>query len=241
MEKTLQKDIVEWDIVNWSRALDFWDNKVTELVASFLSENKTPKVLDLGGRNGGISLFWALKGCDVVWSDIDESGLENAKNLHRKYGLEDRVRYEIVNSLNIPYTGEFDIICLKSVMGAVYGECGGQKALEQMIRQIQKALKPGGYLFIAENLEGSRHHMFLRKKLRKWGSTWHYFSIPELKEDLSSFKDIHADSFGLIGLFGRGSFLNKLFSSFDKKFDHKVSENKRYIISLICRSNDQLQ
>ena len=235
MDITLQKDIVEWDIYNWSRAIDFWDNKATELVASFMEKNKRPKVLDLGGRNGGISLFWALKGCNVVWSDIDESGLDKAKALHKKYGVSDRVRYEIINSLEIPYENEFDIVCFKSIMGAVYGECGGQEATERMLVQISKALKPDGYLFFAENLAGSNLHMFLRKKLRKWGSTWHYFKVDELISYLSLFKEIQYESFGLVGLFGRVSFVNKLFSSFDRKFDHKVKENKRYIISLICR------
>ena len=235
MDTTLKRDIVEWDIYNWSRALDFWESEATELVASFMEKNKRPKVLDLGGRNGGISLFWALKGCNVVWSDIDESGLDKAKALHKKYGVSDRVRYEIINSLEIPYENEFDIVCFKSIMGAVYGECGGQEAAERMLVQISKALKPDGYLFFAENLAGSNLHMFLRKKLRKWGSTWHYFKVDELISYLSLFKEIQYESFGLIGLFGRVSFVNKLFSSFDRKFDHKVKENKRYIISLICR------
>ena len=239
MDRQLRKDIVEWDIINWSRAIDYWDQKASDIIDSFSRQNKTPKVLELGGRNGGISLYWALKGCNVIWSDIDDSGLEQAKALHSRYGVSDKVSYEIINSLEIPYKEEFDIICLKSVMGAVYGECGGQKAIEQMLSQIKKALKPSGYLFIIENLKGSSIHMFLRKKLRKWGSTWHYFSIPELKDDLASFSGIQSDSFGLIGLFGRGEFLNKLFSSFDRKFDHKVSEKNRYLISLICRSTDK--
>lgn len=235
MDTTLKRDIVEWDIYNWSRALDFWESEATEFVASFIEKNECPKVLDLGGRNGGVSLFWALKGCNVVWSDIDKGSVDNAKALHDKYGVSSKVTYEFINSLDIPYENEFDIICLKSMIGAVYGECGGAEAVKQMFAKIEKALKPGGCLFIAENLEGSSLHMFLRKKLRKWGSIWHYFKVKELVDYLLAFKDVRYDCFGLIGLFGRGAFLSRLFSSFDRKFDHKVKENKRYIISLVCR------
>ena len=89
--KELIRDIVEWDTKNWWRAIEFWGiNEEKSL--------KGKKVLDIGGRNGGLSLYWALRGADVICSDLNESGFEQAKKLQKKYGVEKRVSYERIDA-----------------------------------------------------------------------------------------------------------------------------------------------
>lgn len=229
MNAEIMRDIVEWDFENWSRAIGFWEEDAKKILADF-SEEAKPSVLDIGGRNGGLSLYWALNGCRVLWSDINEEGLENAKQLHAAYQVADKVQYEIINSLDIPYEEQFDIVCFKSVLGAL-----DDASAATMLSQIHKALKPGGHLFFVENLCGTKMHMFLRRKLRRWGNEWHYRSIQKTLEMLEGFQEVRYDSFGLIGILGRTKALNRLFGAVDKRFDHKMAPDKRYIISLVCK------
>ena len=235
MDKELQKDIIEWDISNWTRAIEFWDGYSGDLLAEIRNAGETPKVLDIGAKNGGMSLYWALKGCDVLWTDLLDDGLESAKQLHEKYNVSDRISYETMNSLEIPYENQFDIVCFKSVWGAVYSAAGGEEAARRMVDQICKALKPGGCLFFAENLAGNNMHQFLRKKLSRWWNVWHYFTLDEIFRYLGGFEILGYDTFGVVGVFGRVSFLNRLFGAIDRAIDHKIPEKNRYIISAVCQ------
>ncbi len=62
-DKQVIRDIIEWDAGSWRRALPFGRQHAGDL--------KGMKVLDIGGRNGGLSLCFALAGCTVVCSDLD--------------------------------------------------------------------------------------------------------------------------------------------------------------------------
>jgi hypothetical protein len=55
---------VEWDTVNWSKALRFWDAHVD-------LNGKNLMCLELGSRRGGLSAWLALKGNHVVCSDFE--------------------------------------------------------------------------------------------------------------------------------------------------------------------------
>ena len=136
-EKKLMTDVVEWEIPNWSRAIRFWD-EVTPI-----ADLKGKKVLDIGGRNGGLSLYFALRGATVVCSDINEKGMEKARALHEKYGVEKNVRYEVIDATDIPYADEFDIICFKSVLGGV-GYNDNYANQLKMMQSIHRALCGGG-------------------------------------------------------------------------------------------------
>ena len=54
--KLRNKDIIEWDVVNWSKALTFWEKYSKPITGG-------SKVLEIGSRNGGLSLYAALKRC----------------------------------------------------------------------------------------------------------------------------------------------------------------------------------
>ena len=69
----IPEEVIEWDVKNWSRAIEFWEKDIPENLEGM-------KVLDIGGRNGGLSLFWALKGADVVCSDVAVMGSRGQKS-----------------------------------------------------------------------------------------------------------------------------------------------------------------
>src|SRR5262245_19507116 len=99
-------DILEWDVENWSEALEFWRRYSSQTLAGC-------KALEIGSRNGGLSLWLALCGARVVCSDLD-GPTDVARHKHQQYGVADAVTYEAVNALDIPYRETFDIVVFKS-------------------------------------------------------------------------------------------------------------------------------
>ena len=80
-------DIIGWDVNNWSKALNYWDNKLTIDYSDCYS-------LELGsGSNGGLSLWLALKGSNVICSGYKEVA-EEVKNIHKKYGVSKLIKYQ---------------------------------------------------------------------------------------------------------------------------------------------------
>ena len=109
--KEFMGDVIEWDITNWWRAVSFWDNVYP------MDDLSGKKVLDIGGWNGGLSLYFALKGADVICSDVNENGFDRARILHKKYHVQKRISYECIDATKIPYKSYFDNVCFKSVCG----------------------------------------------------------------------------------------------------------------------------
>lgn len=224
MDKGLKKDVLEWDIENWSRAVGFWES------LGQLEDIKGKEVLDIGGKNGGISLYWSLKGAHVVCSDIDEKNFTKARQLHQKYGVDKQIKYEIVDALNMSYENEFDIISFKSVLGGI-GRDDNFENQKQMMKNIHKALKTDGFCYYVENLKASGLHQFLRKRLTAWGSSWRYIDLSEIMELGEGFCEIYYKTFGFLGVFGKGGGMGKC----DKLIDRYVMDKHKYIVSCILK------
>lgn len=232
--KTLMTDVVEWDVPNWSRAIEAWK------CGGSKDNLKGKRVLDLGGRFGGLSLYFALSGATVICSDLEfikDGSVENAKALHNKYGVSSLITYEDIDATDIPYENEFDIICFKSIMGGVGYDNNYENQLK-MMQQIRKALKPGGKCYFVENLVGCRLVQFLRKKLRPWGSHWRYISLDELAELTDGFKLVKRHTFGVIGLMGPNKLLSTILSSADKALEKVVKPHGRYILSCVLEKEE---
>jgi SAM-dependent methyltransferase len=217
----LMKDCIEWDVYNWSKAFRYWENH--------MEFSEKLNCLDIGGRNGGLSLWLALQGCRVICSDL-EGPSEKAFTLHKKWDVDKLIHYEKIDATKIPYTNQFDIIAFKSVLGGV-GSYNNYEAQKTMISQIYLALKPGGYLLYAENLTSSVLHQFLRRKVNHWGERWRYVSVDEIEELMSCFKSNVYDTKGFLGAFGRSEFQRKLFGKIDTFIsDWLFTKEMKYII-----------
>lgn len=211
---------VEWDVKNWSVALDFWHANS----AKKLSESR---VLEIGGGFGGLSLWFAKQGAHVVCSDF-QGVSQIAVELHRAHEVSDLIEYETIHALDIPYTEEFDIVVFKSVIG-VFGDYESQK---KAVGQMHHALKKNGELFFAENLVGSPAHAFLRKRMIRWGKTWRYIKIEEMKDFLAPFSRTKLHVHGFAGTFGRTEKQRNLLGFGDQLiFERIVPEKWKYIIS----------
>ena len=227
MDKKTMDDIVEWDCVNWSRAIAFWDRYLGNIDVHGM------KVLDIGGRNGGLSLYWALKGAQVLCTDLREKEFENAKHLHRKYCVDQQVVYRQLDVLELKEVDEYDIVTFKSVMGGVGGGDNFRNQ-RKMVENIFSAIKPGGYCVCAENLVGSLLHMWLRKKFRPWSDNWRYIDIDEFKQLFNIFCELHIETYGFLGTLGQGRFLD-ICSMIDTLFDKWMGDSNKYIVSCVAR------
>ncbi len=221
MEKELLRDIIQWDSENWSQPLRYWGEELS-------GEKKTLKCLELGCREGGLSLWLALKGYTVISSDLDKTE-ELAKPLHQKYNVKEKINYKNINATSIPYENYFDIIIFKSILGGI-GRNNNREIQRDVILQIHKALKPGGKLFFAENMRATLLHQFFREKFTKWGASWRYISIDDMNEFLSVFSNFDAKATGFAGVFGRTESQKIFLGKADRYFFNYIFPKKwKYI------------
>ncbi|HEX8160362.1 MAG TPA: methyltransferase domain-containing protein [Pyrinomonadaceae bacterium] len=214
-------DFVEWDLSNWSPALDFWLQSTSLDLSGSVA-------LELGAGLGGLSLWLALRGARVVCSDL-KGATDEARALHRKYNVQHLITYRAVDATSIPYAGHFDLVLFKSVLGDV-GRGGRRELQARAVGEIYKSLRPGGELWFAENLTGSALHRLARRFIRR-GSLWRYVSLDEMKELLSPFGRHACRTTGFLGVFGRGGVPRKLLGALDHAlFNHVVPERWRYVV-----------
>jgi hypothetical protein len=221
IEPTIQ-DVLEWDVVNWSRALPFWlQHSQIDLPHS--------SALDLGGRDGGLSLWLSYQCKDVIYSDIN-SPTKKCLDLHKKYRVPN-IRYKVIDATNPIKVKDIRLITSKSVLGAI-----NNSLRSAMIKSIYDALPQGGEYWFVENLKGSIIHQKLRKSFVSWGKRWHYFEIDEIKEQLSKFNNLEFKTFGCLGTFGRNNPQRNFLGTIDKLFfDKLVPPESHYIIAGVAR------
>jgi ubiquinone/menaquinone biosynthesis C-methylase UbiE len=219
----LIKDVIEWDVRNWSKSLNYWLEETS-------LELMDRKALEIGSRNGGLSLWLAKQGCKVTCSDVNGPS-EKAKEIHQKHGIDHLVEYKGIDATNIPYENEaFDIVVFKSVLGGI-GSNNNKDAQYKAINEIYRVLKPGGELFFAENLVASPLHTFLRKNFTSWGENWRYLSISEIEEFLNPFSDKKYLSTGFLAALGRSEKQRDILGLIDHLFVNKITpRNWKYIV-----------
>jgi len=220
MEKQLLQDIIQWDVRNWAQSLFFWDNAIR------WGEIHGP-CLEIGSREGGLSLWLALKGMEVTCSDLTRAEAR-ASELHKKYNVFSQMQYLDMDVTNIPFENHFDIIVFKSVLGALSYADRQQKAMNE----IFKALKPGGRLLFAENLRATPVHVWLRKYVvRGYACSWRYLIIQEMRSYLKPFSDRRMHTTGFVSLFGRTETQRNLLALADQViFERLVPKTWKYIV-----------
>lgn len=220
LDESTIKDCFQWDVRSWKTALTLWGNGLDGL--------STASCLDVGSRDGGLSLYLALRGFHVKCTDLETPG-GSAIELHKKYHVEHLVTYESLDALNIPYSSTFDVIIFKSILGGI-GRNGHREKQIQALSEMMKALKPGGILLFAENLAASKLHRFMRKKFMKWGNYWNYPTEKSLQEMLAAQGKTEFRTTGFAAAFGRTEFQRNVFSVLDKVFfNHVVPSSWKYI------------
>jgi len=204
----LLNEYIQWDVATWSVALRCWDD--------FLEGVSVNTALELGARDGGLSLWLAQKGMNVLCTDLADD-FTTARKLHQKYGVQHLVTYEAMDATLIPYEDHFDLIVFKSILGGV-GYNDNLIKQKNAFDSIYNALRPGGVLLFADNLVASPLHSFLRRKFIRWGSSWRYVTLAEMNSFLSAFSDSSINSTGFSATFGRSENQRRILNVLDRLF-----------------------
>ena len=185
------RDILQWEVRSWSRALPLWERH--------LPAHRPARALGIGEREGGLSLWLATKGFQVVCTDLRPFPPATAE-LHRRHGVQERITYREADATALPFPdAHFDVVMFKSVIGAL----GTKERQAQAIREMHRVLRPGGVLLFAENLTGTPLHRWLRKHFVAWENYWRY---PDQQRDadlFAPFATVHLASTGLLANLGR--------------------------------------
>lgn len=223
MNKEVIKDIVDWDITNWWRAIHYWDQNID-------LNNQKYQCLELGATRGGLSLWLALKGNEVLCTDL-KNPKDMAAVVHHKYSCKSNIRYDALDAMAIPFENQFDVIVFKSILGGIsQGNRNENKA--RVLSQIYKALKPGGMLLFTENLVATPLHKFLRSK---YGTPdWNYLKINEVGGLFSAFKSMEYITTGFFGCFGRNEQQKNILGRIDGLLEQFIPKEKKYILSGIA-------
>ena len=218
--------IFEWDVRNWSHGLPLWQRHI--------DLHHPRRALALGERGGGLSLWLAMQGIEVVCSDLGVS-FEAAQELHRRFGVGDRISYEEQDATAIGHPdGTFDLVVFKSVIGALQSKARQSTA----IREMHRVLKPGGDLLFAENLVASRLHLSLRRRFVPWGREWRYVHLEDDRDLFEPFATVELETWGVVGLLGRTEGQRDLLGRLDSLLSSLVPARWRYILFGACRKGN---
>lgn len=220
MQTLSEKDILGWDVYNWSGALKYWE--------TLLNSDQPLECMELGANKGGLSLWLASKGHNVLCNDIRPVSEEVIK-YHKEFNYKGRISYESFDAVDIPYQNKFDVIILKSVLGGV-GRDGKDERIEQAIAQIHKALKPRGLFLFAENLKATKFHSFFRRNFVHWAKDWNYMKKKDFEKYLNIFSKTEIKTSGFLGAFGFNEGSKGFLGKMDSIGFNKLNGNCHYII-----------
>ncbi len=219
--KDLLKDIIGWDVRNWSVVLAAWDKALQSIQPPALA-------LELGAREGGLSLYLALKGFQIICSDLENPELL-ARPKHRMHKVDHKIQYVSADAQNLPFeNAHFDVVIYKSMLGTI-GRNNRPDLQQATIGEINRVLKPGGVLLFAENLAGTGLHRFFRKMTR-WGGYWRYVTIDEMQQFHRDYSSFSYNTYGLTGTFGRTESQRGALHYVDRLVDPILKDHHKYII-----------
>jgi SAM-dependent methyltransferase len=223
IDEQLMTDVVGWDVGTWSTAVRFWETVVEPMGGPL-------DVLEVGAGPGGVSLWLALAGHRVTCTNYDFT-VEQAKPLHERYGVADRVEYRDLDILDLPYENRFDLVVFKSVLGGIPDSDLARHA--EAFAQVRKVLKPGGRLIFAENLRGTVIHQLARRiayRVRRV-HMWRYITLREYRRLLSDFEGVELRVTGFLGLFGQKESLRAALSRVDSALlNRAVPASWHYVV-----------
>ena len=113
LDYKVKKDILGWDVVNWLKALKYWEKYCDLFQQKYLCLE-----IGSGKSSGGLSLWLALNGNYVICSDL-KSPRKCSHPIHQKYNCIYQIEYQSIDAVSIPYNNYFDIVAFKSDLGGI--------------------------------------------------------------------------------------------------------------------------
>jgi SAM-dependent methyltransferase len=234
MSSELVNATIEWDVGNWSRVLPFWETVICKL------NRETAKILCLGERNGGVSLWFAVQGFHVICSDYNGPS-ETARMLHARFGVSEKIEYADISVFQIPYPNDFfDIVACKSVIGGLKLNYKDKltRTLENQkfaIDEIRRVLRADGFFLGAENMAGSWVHQIGREILKGNKIGWRHLRMEEVKWLFKDFGKNDFKFYGFIGTYFKVALLDNTCAWLDSWFARLLPKRWLYICFITCK------
>jgi cyclopropane fatty-acyl-phospholipid synthase-like methyltransferase len=167
-------------------------------VCQELKIRKANNVLDLGCGSGRHIVYLAKNGFSVFGLDNSPEGLAIANKWLNEEGVSaDLQLHDMIAPL--PYETDF----FDAVISVQVIHHGKMATIRKVIKEIERVLKKGGYIFITvpklqnqgKNFQQIEANTFIPLDGPEKGLPHHYFTPKELKELFENFevKDIHLD------------------------------------------------
>jgi 2-polyprenyl-3-methyl-5-hydroxy-6-metoxy-1,4-benzoquinol methylase len=172
----LYKQAEYWDRKareNQGSAVSGWRNRTLnvlyreqelDLLRHWLPEIQGSRILDLGCGTGQIARNLADRGGRVVGVDFSARAIEIA----RREGFSGNPTYRVQSIFELADDSAFDVVLS---MGCLAVACRGAADLNEALRRIHNALKPGGRLVVVEPIHRGPVHFVLDLSLREFRRT----------------------------------------------------------------------
>lgn len=162
------------------------------------------KIVDVGCGNGEMSVFFALRGANVVGIDIEASVLEEAKALALKRNIKDECIFLNVSAESMPIeSSSIDIIFSKSTIQYMNRE--------DVLTEYNRIIKPDGIIVLLENLPFNpfiniyrlRRRLFAKTsaEVQYVNSVRGYLTFTEIENFKSSFQEVIHKEYHLFSMF----------------------------------------
>lgn len=194
---------------NWDRIFkeEKGPSKIMEgmsKIVMIFRRNGAQRILDLGCGSGKYTFYLAEKGFQLYGIDISAEGLKSTRQRLKEKGLHAELKAGSIYK-RLPYDSAFFdvVVCIRTINHARLG------AIKRTIKEIERILKPGGFLLLTT-----------RKEVAK--DKRHPFKIIER----NTYIPLEGKERGLVHYFLTKASLNKEFQAFkpkiwlDKKKDY---------------------
>jgi len=186
--------------------------------------------LEVGARNGGLSLYLAQKGATVLCSDLTDPR-DRASPGHERWEVADRIAYREADITALPFEdGTFQLVGFKSVLGAV----STAERQARAMAEFQRVLTSGGWLLWAENLPGSPVHR-LGRRFAPWASYWRYPSLTKWRDWTAEFAESHLTTAGVGAAFGRTESQRRWLAGVDRVVQRHCPQSWHYVVFGVAR------
>jgi len=227
-------EIISWDVANWSHCLSYWQPWVEPL------DRTSSRVLVLGERSGGISLWFALLGFDVICSDYRLPG-DDVRQFHQRWLVQERVTYAAVDMFSIPFPdNHFDVVACKSVIGGLkvdYKDPSTRSLQGQQmaVEEVRRVLRPGGIFLGAENLVGTGLHAGARHLRYKGRVGWRHLRLSEVRWLFGNYSVCEQLPWGFLGTHWPSRLLNRMTALMDRYVSRWLPADSLYISFIRAR------
>lgn len=228
LSQDLLTAVMEWDVFTWAGCLDYWRPQLSHRT------DRPQRVLAIGERQGGLSLWFALQGYDVVCTDVFPPHA-SARQMHARFGVSDRITYAAVDALSLPFPdASFDVVTAKSVIGGLKLDRRDPSTRtlatqQRAIDEARRVLRPGGWYLGAENLIGSRLHQWGRLLKNGKRPRWRYLTPGEIDHLFQRYARTEYTTAGLIGTRWSRPWVNRLAAATDRLLTPLTPASTRYV------------